>query len=254
MPRPVEAGGVNDAEGDAAARTLHRPTPAEAAAAVEAALDAGEAVSVVGACVVGAAADDAESGSPAAAARRQVLLKPDGSVVVHALAGESAAASFSLGEDPRVAVEGDRLRLGDDERVSIERPELVVRFELDDAGGETTDVESGAHASLRDRLLDDPDLVEPGFNALATERETAAGPVDLFGRDAEGRAVVVEVKARRAGPAAVGQLDRYVAALARDLHADAEVRGVLVAPSATERTRALLEERGYGFSAVAPER
>ena len=51
---------------------------------------------------------------------------------------------------------------------------------------------------------------------------------------------------------AVGQLNRYVEALERDLHADAEVRGVLVAPSVTGRARALLAERGLEFVPLTP--
>jgi hypothetical protein len=45
----------------------------------------------------------------------------------------------------------------------------------------------------------------------------------------------------------VGQLSRYVAALERDLHADTEVRGVLAAPSVTDRARRLLREEGLEF-------
>ena len=48
------------------------------------------------------------------------------------------------------------------------------------------------------------------------------------------------------------QLDRYVEALERDLHADAEVRGVLVAPSVTERAERLLAERGLEFVPLTP--
>lgn len=110
----------------------------------------------------------------------------------------------------------------------------------------------GAHDALLGRLLDDPDLVAPGFRPLSTERETPAGPVDLFGRDTEGRLVAVEIKTDRAGPDAVGQLERYVEALRRDLHAGADVRGVLVAPSVTDRAERLLPDRGLSFVALRP--
>ena len=63
---------------------------------------------------------------------------------------------------------------------------------------------------------------------------------------------VLELKRRRVGPDAVGQLNRYVEALERDLHADAEVRGVLVAPSVTERAERLLAERGLEFVSLTP--
>jgi len=185
-------------------------------------------------------------------------------VVVHGRTGVAPSHQSAAGDDLDVSPgEGClRIGIGGAARIDVEAIELVARFDLEEAetgeadegGTNGGDVGRDDHAALRDRLLADPDLVEPGFRPLSTERGTAAGPVDLYGRDAEGRAVVVEVKAHRAGPAAVGQLDRYVDALRRDLHAETVVRGVLVAPSATERTRALLGERGYAFSAVSTER
>lgn len=108
------------------------------------------------------------------------------------------------------------------------------------------------HAAVLARILDDPTLVEPGFRPLATERETDVGPVDLYGTDPDGRHVVVEVKTVRAGPDAVSQLSRYVEALARDLHADATVRGVLVAPSITDRARDMATRRDLGLVSLRP--
>jgi len=63
----------------------------------------------------------------------------------------------------------------------------------------------------------------------------------------------VELKRRRVGPDAVGQLQRYVDALRRDLHAEAAVRGILVAPSVTDRARGLLAEKGLEFVALEPK-
>ena len=100
--------------------------------------------------------------------------------------------------------------------------------------------------------LDAPDLVESGFEPRATERDTPAGAVDVYGVDADGNTVVVELKRRRVGPDAVGQLSRYVEALRRDGHAERRVRGVLVAPSVTDRARDLLTEEGLKFVALEP--
>jgi hypothetical protein len=77
--------------------------------------------------------------------------------------------------------------------------------------------------------------------------------MDIFGRDAEGRPVVVELKRRRVGPDAVGQLSRYVEAVRREEGLDEEddaVRGVLVAPSVTPRAEELLARDGFEFVAV----
>ncbi len=79
---------------------------------------------------------------------------------------------------------------------------------------------TGTEADLKDRILDEPGLVEAGSTPLATERETPAGAVDIYGEDADGRTTILELERRRVGPDAVGQLGRYVDALERDLHAD----------------------------------
>jgi len=86
-------------------------------------------------------------------------------------------------------------------------------------------------------------------HAALDRRATPAGAVDIYGGDADGRTVVVELKQRRVGPDAVGQVDRYVGALERDLHDDTEIRGILVAPSITDRARELLAEKGMEFVA-----
>ena len=248
-----------DLEGDRDAAGVERPSPAEAASILEAALERGRVVSIVGECRF-----DGPSRPKRAAGVRHVLCKPDGSVVVHGLAGTEPEAVLS-GEGGIAAATSDGVLQvlvgaeGSDGRLGFERVDLLAHAAIDstpDAPDSTEDPDAreGRHGSIRERLLAEPELVEPGFRPRSTERETAAGPVDVFGRDADGRAVVVEIKAHRAGPAAVGQLDRYVAALRRDLHADAEVRGVLVAPSATDRTRRLLDERGFSFRALSPGR
>lgn len=254
------------------ARIVERPAPAEAGAAVADALARGHAVAVVGRCAFEDRGTDPD-GDPGGGRAHHVLVKPDGTVVVHGGSGADPLRRIPPGGTVDARVCGDRLCLtagagARSTRIAVDRIEVVADLALDGADATVTEGEPSEadwttdgharpkpdrHGDLRERLVAEPDLVEPGFRPLSTERETAAGPVDLFGRDAEGRAVVVEVKAHRVGPAAVGQLDRYVSALRRDLHADAAVRGVLVAPSATERARALLEDRGFGFREVAPD-
>jgi RecB family endonuclease NucS len=133
--------------------------------------------------------------------------------------------------------------------VDFETVRQVSAFAVEDDRDLTLD---GTEADLKERILDEPALIEAGFRPLATERETPAGAVDVFGEDDDGRTVVLELKRRRVGPDAVGQLGRYVDALDRELHADSEVRGILVAPSVTDRARRLLAERGLEFVSLSP--
>jgi RecB family endonuclease NucS len=121
----------------------------------------------------------------------------------------------------------------------------------------------GSEEDLRTRILERPELVEPGFEPRETERPSSAGPMDIFGVDADGVPVVVELKRRRVGPDAVGQLARYVRALREELggeeradtggdNATPAVRGVLVAPSVTDRAAERLADRGFDHVALDP--
>ena len=85
-----------------------------------------------------------------------------------------------------------------------------------------------------------------------TERETPAGAVDIYGKDSSGTPTVVELKRRRVGPDAVSQLKRYVDALERDLSVGMSVRGILVAPSVTDRAKRLLTNEGLEFVSLNP--
>ena len=259
LPRVTDGEAGGDGVGqDGEVRGVERPSAAEAASIVEAALVSGRLVSLVGEVEV-----HAPDTGHVSRGVRHVLLKPDGSVVVHGQHGTTPDVALPGGAEPEVtAVDGTLgIAVGEEGargRLRFERVDHVVTARVgstsSDSGSGDRSVEgSDGHEALRERLLAEPERLEPGFRPLATERETSAGSVDVFGRDDAGRAVVVEIKAHRAGPAAVGQLDRYVSALVRDLHADAEVRGVLVAPSATDRTRRLLEERGFTFRAMSPD-
>jgi hypothetical protein len=120
-------------------------------------------------------------------------------------------------------------------------------------------------ADLRNRIADEPEIVEDGFEVVEFERRSVAGAMDVFGRDSEGRPVVVELKRRRVGPDAVGQLSRYVEAVRREADPSGpgggdgdgresetagRVRGVLVAPSVTPRAEELLEHEGFEFVCV----
>jgi RecB family endonuclease NucS len=235
-------------------RTLTAPDADETVAFVEEASGDALAVSLVGACEVlfeGRTERALQTGT------RQILCKPDDTVVVHGASGRDPDAWSSGGSVDATATDnGQTLELRCGSGAGDAAETLQIRF--DDVHHATafdpveTDDEdtTGAEADLKERVLANPDLVESGFRALATERETPAGPVDVYGRGADGAVVVVELKANRAGPSAASQLERYVNALRRDLHADSKVRGVLVAPAVTEKTRRLLAHSGLSFSAV----
>ncbi|MFB6149600.1 MAG: endonuclease NucS [Halobacteriales archaeon] len=244
---------TSDADRSTAVRTVRHPDPETALDVVETGIDDGQLVTVFGRCTV---EYDGRATSTLGPGDRHVMLKPDGTVLVHKREGQQPVNWQPPGctHDPMVKDGVFRIhsrRTSPDEQLVVRFEEViqVSAFVVSDANELSL---AGTEEDLRERILEQPQLIEAGFSPLATERETPAGAVDIYGQDSDGNAVVVELKRRRVGPDAVGQLARYVDALDRDLHAEATVRGILVAPSVTDRARRLLDERGLEFVSVSP--
>ncbi|WP_435362089.1 endonuclease NucS [Haloarchaeobius sp. DFWS5] len=235
-------------------QTVVGPTPETAVDAIEAGLVRGDLVTVVGTCRVDY---DGRATSQLGPGDRHVMCKPDGTVLVHTDEGQKpvnwqppgCSQSVSFTEDGLVRLESQRENPTEELVVTFDRVAQVSALVVDDEADITL---TGSEADLRQRILEEPGLVEAGFQPLATERETAAGAVDVFGEDRDGNVLVLELKRKRVGPDAAGQLHRYVEALRRELHAGVTVRGILVAPSLTDRARRELAEHGLEFVALDP--
>lgn len=235
-------------------RTLHDPSHREALWALESAFDRGELITVFGECRVdyeGRAASELGPG------RRLLVLKPDGSALVHTDENRTPVNWQPPGSRHHAAVREGRLRVrstrtSPDETLTVRFSAVEQLSAMGVTGGRDLEVH-GSEADLRRRILEDPDLVEAGLEPVAVERDSAAGPMDVLCVDADSNPVVLELKRRRVGPSAVSQLGRYVEALGSEPDVDPDdVRGILVAPSVTDRARELLDERGFEHAAVEP--
>ncbi|WP_251443973.1 endonuclease NucS [Microbacterium sp. USTB-Y] len=100
----------------------------------------------------------------------------------------------------------------------------------------------GVEADLQRLLAEQVDRISEGATLVRREYPTAIGPVDLMVRDAEGRAIAVEIK-RRGDIDGVEQLTRYLELLGRDPHL-APVQGVFAAQEIKPQARVLAEDRG----------
>ncbi|MDL5361690.1 endonuclease NucS [Halalkalicoccus sp. NIPERK01] len=234
---------------------LSEPSAEEARNRLAEGIERGALATLFGECTV---EYDGRAASELGPGERHVMCKPDGTVLVHTAEGQKPVNWQPPGCTQEARIEDGILVLHS--RRSNPDEELVVRFtrvahlaifETDGAEGTTLSV-TGTEEDMKRRILEEPDLIEPGFRPLATERETPAGAVDVYGEDREGAVVILELKRRRVGPDAVGQLSRYVEALERDLHAGVAIRGILVAPSVTDRARRLLAKKGFEFVALSP--
>lgn len=180
---------------------------------------------------------------------RVVMLKRDGSFLLHGPTGFKPINWQPPGARFEVALDGSELVL----RAQRSRPSEIVevRFSHVEAVGLAVLEDlaplqvSGSEFDLRDLLRANPDLVEPGFRPWARERITDQGPMDLYGEDARGRRVVIEVKRVPAGLAEATQLWRYVEAERR--RRPVAVRGILVAPRVSPRALQFLREHDLEF-------
>jgi hypothetical protein len=234
--------------------TLHRPTHRDALVAVTEALEAGDLCSILGRCTV---EYEGRAESSLGAGDRLVLLKPDGSALVHTDEGRTPVNWQPPGSDHTAAVRDGTLhvvsrRESPDETLTVAFEAVYQLTAMDADDDRELDLRQ-TEADLQHRIVDDPGIVEDGFEVVEVERRSTAGAMDIFGRDAEGRPVVVELKRRRVGPDAVGQLSRYVEAVRREEgfeESEGDVRGVLVAPSVTPRAEELLAREGFEFVGV----
>ena len=183
-------------------------------------------------------------------ALRLVIVKADGSVLVHADAGGYKPLNWMT---PPTLVEEDgdvirvRKRKGEDQ-LEIRLAEVLsdVTHAMDfDAGRLEKD---GVEQHLQEALAAAPGWCGEGFRLVRREWPTDIGPVDLMCRDEEDGWIAVEIK--RVGTIdAVEQLCRYLERIRLD-PAMAACRGVLAAQVVKPQARVLAEARGLAWVEV----
>ena len=133
--------------------------------------------------------------------------------------------------------------------ITIDEVHLDVTHHLGDEPGLQKD---GVEAHLQQLLAALPDEIEQGLVLVRREYPTDIGPVDLLCRDADGRAVAIEVK-RRGEIDGVEQLTRYLSRLDRD-GTLRPVRGIFAAQRITPQAAVLAADRGIACVEVDYDR
>lgn len=182
---------------------------------------------------------------------RLLMLKEDGSVLVHADAGGYKPLNWMT--PPTAIEEGDgtivvRKRQGKTEdRLEIRLHEVLSDVEHD--MGEAAALEKdGVEAHLQVELAAQPEALGESLRLVRREWPTEVGPVDLMCRDEDGGWVAVEIK--RVGTIeAVEQLTRYLDFIRVD-PAKAACRGILAAQAVKPQAATLAESRGIRWVEV----
>jgi RecB family endonuclease NucS len=229
------------------------PSPTDALDLLEEGFEHDTMLTIVGQCEVDY---DGRAASYLPPGERLVILKPDGTLLVHRTEQRTPVNWQPPGcthtarvEDDRLVVQSTRSTPREEVTIAFETILQLSVLELDDSPDLALE---GTEEDLRQSILTNPSILEEGFTPQMTERETAAGAVDIYGKDADDVPTVVELKRRRVGPDAVSQLNRYVAALEREFPVERSIRGILVAPSVTDRAERLLAEENLEFIALGP--
>ncbi|WP_349899083.1 endonuclease NucS [Parafrigoribacterium soli] len=187
-------------------------------------------------------------------ATRLLLLKADGSVLVHsdslsykplnwmsppcyisAIVPDAEQADAGVTEIWKVA----QAKTADMLVISIHEILHDSEHELGIDPGLQKD---GVEAHLQKLLAEHIELLGDGHTLVRREYMTAIGPVDILARDAAGKAVAVEIK-RRGDIDGVEQLTRYLELMNRDPHLTPVV-GVFAAQEIKPQARTLAEDRG----------
>jgi RecB family endonuclease NucS len=178
-------------------------------------------------------------------ALRLIMIKSDGSVMVHADHGGFKPQNWMT---PPVVMEeaGDQLVVRKFAGTTEDRLDIRIVEVLSDVThdmGEAAALEKdGVEAHLQELLAEQPHWCGEGFRLVRREWPTDIGPVDLMCRDDADGWIAVEIK--RVGTIdAVEQLTRYLERIRLDPAMDV-CRGVLAAQSIKPQARVLAEARG----------
>ena len=184
-------------------------------------------------------------------ALRLLMIKSDGSVMVHADTGGFKPQNWMT--PPTVIEEEDglivvRKRAGaTEDRLDIRIVEVVSDVMHD--MGEAAELEKdGVERHLQEALADAPQFCGEGFRLVRREWPTDIGPVDLMCRDETDGWIAVEIK-RIATIDAVEQLTRYLERIRLD-PAMAGCRGILAAQTFKPQAVVLAESRGIRCAEV----
>jgi endonuclease len=189
-------------------------------------------------------------------ATRLILVKNDGSVLIHSDGGSYKPLNWmsppckvveETNDDGHVewTVTGREGPSGDSLRILLAE---IIHDHSHDLGVDPGLQKDGVEKHLQELLAEHPATLADGLTLVRREYPTAIGPVDLMCRDPEGRSVAVEIK-RRGEIDGVEQLTRYLELLNRDPKLR-PVRGIFAAQEIKPQARVLAEDRGISCAVV----
>jgi RecB family endonuclease NucS len=187
-------------------------------------------------------------------ATRLLLLKADGSVLVHSDSLSYKPLNWMSPPCAISAVEPstDQLDACVTRQISVTQAKTndllvisiheILHDSAHELGIDPGLRKDGVESDLQKLLAEQIELVGDGYRLVRREYMTAIGPVDILATDASGSSVAIEIK-RRGDIDGVEQLTRYLELMNRDPHL-APVVGVFAAQEIKPQARMLAQDRG----------
>ena len=176
-------------------------------------------------------------------ARRLLIVKADGSVLVHSDGGSYKPLNW-MSPPCTLKEEDERLwtvtnKAGEQLVITIEE---VFHDSEHNLGVDPGLQKDGVESHLQVLLAEQIETLGKGWRLVRREYPTPIGPVDILCKDAHGGTVAVEIK-RRGEIDGVEQLTRYLELLNRDPLL-APVKGIFAAQEIKPQARVLATDRG----------
>lgn len=173
---------------------------------------------------------------------RLLMVKADGSVSVHSDGGAYKPLNW-MTPPCQLSIKPGRWTVTNPKGETLTVAISEVHFDIEHEMGSDPGLQKdGVEAHLQELLAADPSVLARGLRLVKREYPTDIGPVDLLCRDAEGRAVAIEIK-RRGEIDGVEQLSRYLERLDLDGRLR-PVRGLLAAQQIKPQAQVLAAGRG----------
>ena len=197
---------------------------------------------------------------------RIIMMKPDGCFLIHQDNKVDPVNWQPPKSRSKAFIKDNTLFLESNRRSPPERLEVQIKKVHYASYNLIEDYEelerAGYEKDMGDMIWDNPHMIEEGFRPTVREYATEHGFIDILGKDADGNLMVLELKARKAGIAAVKQIRRYLTDFENKENKEIKgengekqkIRGLLVAPSIGDDALELLEEEGIEFVSVEPPR
>ncbi len=187
---------------------------------------------------------------------RVLMVKPDGSVLIHRPMGyepvnwQPPGSKIEVLLDDRLVIEARRVKPKEILRITFSEIYDIGSYKLRD---EAEFAMYATEEDMRRAILMKPSIIEDGFKPIECERRAGdAGFIDILGVDSAGRLVVVEIKRRNATSEDVKQLVRYVEKIEEEF--GKRPRALIVAPGVQRSAMRELELHGVEFKALSPRR